>query len=356
MTAPTPTATGRRVDARYDDPLDLVWVAAAQRLGVRIARSAEVYASWDGAGTLTLSTPDDFDADDSLAQLIFHELCHALVAGPSAFTRVDWGLDNTDDRDLVQEHACHRLQAALADRHGLRGLLAVTTTWRPYWDALPADPLAPCDDPALPLALAAWDRARHGPWADTLEAALAATATIAEAVRSFADALPTDSLWRRAEALHPTGARLGPEGARCGDCAWRFRGGRGRAVDRCRRHAGRGAGEQARIDLSWRACDRWEPELGPDACDACGACCREGYHLAPVGAREAAARRHLELLTRDAFGLHLPRPGGRCVALEGGGEAPFRCRIYADRPRACSELPVGGAACLEARRRVGLSR
>ena len=56
----------RTVTARYTDPLEVVWVETARRLGMRLVRSGEVYASWDGAGTLTLSTPDAFDADDLL--------------------------------------------------------------------------------------------------------------------------------------------------------------------------------------------------------------------------------------------------------------------------------------------------
>src|SRR3954470_13387550 len=117
----------REISFGYDDPLDLIWIACARELGLTIERSSEVYAAFDGKRTLTLSAREHFDADDSLAQLIFHELCHALVIDPTAHKRVDWGMENVDARDLTLEHACHRLQAALADRHGLRGLLAVTT-------------------------------------------------------------------------------------------------------------------------------------------------------------------------------------------------------------------------------------
>jgi Fe-S-cluster containining protein len=60
-------------------------------------------------------------------------------------------------------------------------------------------------------------------------------------------------------------------------------------------------------------------------------------------------------VSEDAWGLHLPRPGGHCVALDVGAGG-HRCRVYADRPRACREFAVAGDACLEARRRVGLSR
>src|SRR5690606_12500853 len=122
-----------------------------------------VYAAWDGASVLTLSTPDDFDPDDSLAQLIYHEICHSLIAGPRGRTLPDWGLSNTDDADLVYEHACHRLQAALAMPYGLRDFFAVTTDWRPYWDALPRDTLADGEDPAIPLAREGYRRSQLEP-------------------------------------------------------------------------------------------------------------------------------------------------------------------------------------------------
>lgn len=192
--------TERTPSARYRDPLDEIWLAAAARCGLRVERSAEVYASYDGAGVLTLSTAEHFDADDSLAQLVLHELCHALVQGESALHRPDWGLDNRSDRDLPAEHACHRLQAALLAPHGLRTVLAPTTEHRAYYDALPADPLAAAahpshgDDAVLAAARAGWERAHRGPWADALREALAATAAIAAAVRPFAE---PPSIWRR---------------------------------------------------------------------------------------------------------------------------------------------------------------
>ena len=109
-----PVPVSRVVDRTYADPLDVIWLHAVARLGWRVVRSSEVFAAWDGRSTLTLSTPEHFDADDSLAQLIFHELCHALVEGSEAHRRPDWGLCNRDLRHLDHEHACHRLQAALA--------------------------------------------------------------------------------------------------------------------------------------------------------------------------------------------------------------------------------------------------
>jgi Putative zinc- or iron-chelating domain len=350
----------RTIAHRYRDPVDEIWVAAAQRLGLTIARSDAVYASYDGKGGLTLSDRAHFDPDDSLAQLIFHELCHALVAGDAAMRSPDWGLCNTDGSDLVREHACHRLQAALSARHGLRGFFAVTTDHRGYWDALPADPLAPAAsgdaDPAIELARAAWLRARRGLWAETLQGALAATQRVASAVRPFA---APDSLWRTTRALHRSGFPLGDDPARsCGDCAWLIAPRKGRSAARCRMTRSPLRPSGLRVEQGERACERFESRFGDDACASCGACCREGFDLVPVRAREAMARRHPELLVSDRHGLHVPRPGGRCRALTGNGESaqPYRCSVYADRPRACAQFELGGDACLEARRRVGLSR
>src|SRR5690606_26945440 len=149
----------RHIEHAYGDPLDLVWLGCARELGMRVERSDDVFASWDGAGTLTLTTPAHYDPDDALAPLVLHERCHHLVEGPASWRKPDWGLDNTDDRHRVREHACHRLQAALTDGYGLRAVLAPTTTHRVYYDALPVDPLRPGQDPAIEPAREGWLRA-----------------------------------------------------------------------------------------------------------------------------------------------------------------------------------------------------
>ena len=199
---------GREILLRYDDPLDLVWLHCAERLGMTVVRSREVFAAWDGKGTLTIADERDFDVDDCLAQLIFHEMCHALVAGPEAWTQVDWGLYNRDDRDRDAEFATHRLQAALADRHGLRRFMGPTTEHRSYYDDLPDDPLGPgdpdgpkgmtgqakgADEAIRAAARAGWALAKCAPWSEPLEDALAATAALARALSSAA---PEGSLWR----------------------------------------------------------------------------------------------------------------------------------------------------------------
>ncbi len=179
----------------YIDPVDQIWLCCAQRLGMTVRRSDAVFASWDGVDTLTISTPDGFDPDDSLAQMIFHELCHALVEAPEGMTKTDWGLENIDQRDLVREHACHRLQAALLTPHGLRTLLGPTTEHRPYYDALSLDPLSDDGDPAVGPAREGYRRAIGGEWSESIAGALAATAAVAVAVRAFADG----TLWATVE-------------------------------------------------------------------------------------------------------------------------------------------------------------
>ena len=182
----------RTITKTYTDPLDLVWLHAAAQMGMRVERSAEVNASWDGAGVLTIGTPETLDPDDCLAQMILHEACHALIEGPESVGKLDWGLRNEPDAK-AHEHACLRLQAALADRVGMRAFFASTTVFRAYYDTLPEDPLAASDDLALPMARRGWERATSGPWAEPIDSALRATAAIAAALHG----VPLDdSLWR----------------------------------------------------------------------------------------------------------------------------------------------------------------
>jgi hypothetical protein len=340
----------RIIDSRYDDPLDLIWLHCARSLGYRIVRSDEVYASFDGERTLSLSTRPHFDADDSLAQLVFHELCHALVAGPRRMRKADWGMENVDERDLRAEHACHRVQAALADRHGLRALLAVTTCHRPYWDALPVDPLALGEDPAIEQARDAFQRALADPFWQPLHTALAETARIAEIARAtLAD---QSSLWHRTVPVHKSGFPVATGSDKtCGDCGFSFQ--QGKAL-LCRKTRAMPEQRGKRVAAIDRACVRFEPKLDAESCAACGACCREGFDRVDVRAGDLIKKARPDLVSVDGYGAHLARPRGLCVALT-RESLGYRCQVYAERPRACAEFAIAGDACLSARRRVGLS-
>ena len=188
----------RVIESRYLDPIDAIWLAAARGVGFEVRRSSEVFASVDGAGVLTLGSVDTLDADDCLGQMIFHELCHSLVAGEGGLHRPDWGLPTWNEDlsavDTTYEHAALRLQARLAGVHGLRAVLAPTTDFRAYYDALPQDPLEPTEDPALPLAREALARASRPPWAPHVDAALVATSRVVRVVAALSTGDDSDLL------------------------------------------------------------------------------------------------------------------------------------------------------------------
>jgi hypothetical protein len=332
--------------------IERVWIEAASRCGFRVARTEAAYAATDGCGTIFVGEPHTLDEDDSLAQLVFHELCHALVQGQECWRMPDWGLDNTGDRDGIREQACLRLQARLADRHGLREAMTPTTEWRAYYRALTGDPLSATEggeQEACALARAGLATAERTGLGQVLGWALAETAVLL----SGADV--GKPCGQQRPLGHPLGFELGPANESCGTCAWRYVGGRGTSVDRCRQSAREG-GEGGRVERSFPACDRWE---APVDCTSCGACCREAYHTVSVSVRDPVVWKHPALIVRSGHRWSLLRAGERCAALEGGaageGQA-YRCSIYEDRPRTCRDFERGGRHCLVARRRVGLSR
>ncbi|HHX83465.1 MAG TPA: YkgJ family cysteine cluster protein [Pseudomonadaceae bacterium] len=356
----------RLVRACYQDPADLVWLHAAAALGWTVQRSADVYASWDGRRTLTLASAEYLDADDCLAQMIFHEICHLLVSGEAALSQVDWGLDNTSARDLVFEHATNRLQAALAQAYGLRHFMAVTTVWRSYYDALPHDPLAMGDDPAIAAAREGWQRAAQPPYRAILDAALGATAALAALLRPHA---PPDSLWSFAQERHPVGTNAHADTTlRCSSCAWAIVQRHDKLECRLTRpgcrpasyslaEAGSDTPPAARLDATQSACEYHEAPLSVQDCFQCGACCHRGFDVVELAAGERFAKQHPELVERRSSERYVvPRPNGHCVALQGDGSAAasYLCRHYADRPRSCRDFELGGDACLLARQRCGL--
>jgi hypothetical protein len=337
---------------RYEDPLDRIWSAAAERIGLRIVRVGDAYASTDGRGELRLAESQHLDPDDSLAQMILHELCHWLVQGEAARGERDWGLDNETPRDVPREHACLRVQATLLGRHGLRRFLGPTTDFRAFYDALPADPLAPRSDPTTTLALLALRRADAPPFAPHLTDALLATERVAGATTPFSEDSTPPALadqWALVEAPpapHPTGLPAAPTrpGQTCGTCAWRTE-----PRGTCRQ-----AGSRTRAE--WSACERWEAALD---CQACGACCRAAYDCVQVSRRDPVRKKHPELIVQRGPFLEVRRDGDHCSALReapgAGGSTSYTCTIYDDRPRSCRDFERGGEHCLAARRRLGLS-
>jgi Fe-S-cluster containining protein len=342
----------RVVTYRYIDPLTQVWVGAARRIGLRVIRTPDAYAHSDGRGTLAIGDETTLDADDSLGQMIFHELCHSLVEGEDSFRAVDWGMDNTGPDHDWREHACLRLQWIVTGRYGLRTLFAPTTDFRTtFWSTLSGDVLADRTDRSVQAAIAALRRVNQPPWAPAFTEALAATAQIAQASARFADKDP-DVLWAglgAAPAPHPTGLPAGTRGT-CGDCAWRFE---QRGASRCRQ------ADNAKVDPTWAGCERYEGATEVD-CQTCGACCRAAYHSVEVSRRDPAVKAQPSYIVDRGTYLEVLRSGDRCAALHGGepqGDkvTRYHCVIYDDRPRTCREFTLGSEHCLTARRRVGLS-
>ena len=250
------------------------------------------------------------------------------MQGPANRRCADWGLDNTgaaESRfDEVRERAAVRLQGHLAGGFGLRAHMFPTTVVRPFYEGLPDQPLD-ADEEDVALARAAATRAGHAPFRGAL----------GEALRESALALGI--------SLHRGGAALAD--LACGDCAWRAGSGLCRAADR-----------RIFVAADEQGCARHETALD---CLRCGACCRSGYDAVPAGPRARVVLRHPALVVARDGGFDLGRKTvgdeDRCVALDGPVAGPYACAIYADRPPACADLPVGASACLHARRRVGLS-
>ena len=313
--------------------IDEIWRRVAVRVGFQVTRTTDAYATSDGQGGIAIGATDTLDGDDALAQLVFHELCHAIAEGDASLTQPDWGLDNVPEH-VVREHACLRVQASISDRFGLRAEMAPTTPYRAYYLALPRDPLNGDDDQAIALAAAACARFDASAWRAPIEAALAETAVAMANGRT-----------------HPLGFPLGPTGESCGTCAWAYDGGRGTPVTRCRQSAPAN-GEGARTARSHPACVYWEPVVD---CRTCGACCREAYHSVTVSMRDPVVWQEPDLIVRHGPRFEIRREGARCAALKVEGPASYTCAIYDHRPRPCREFAAGGRHCLDARRRVGLS-
>ena len=301
---------------------DGIWIECAARLGLPVERGGDAYVHFDGRA-LRIAGDADLDEDDSLAQLILHEICHWLVEGPGARHAADWGLDNTTDGDRERELAAVRLQAHLAGAHGLRGALFPTTIVRAFYQSLGADALGHAGaSPSTALARAAAERAAKKPFAPALDEALAATA------RALGVALHRRS-----------GHALAADGRACGDCAWRTESGF------CRQASSRFA-----VATDEPACVRHEPALD---CGDCAACCRGAFDSVTVSPRDLVRRARPDLVVERGSYRELARAGDRCAALYGSG--PYNCSIYEERPRTCRDFEIGGRHCLTARKRLGLT-
>src|SRR5204863_4592341 len=159
-TAPSPLAT---------PAIDEIWRRVAARVGFQLTRTTAAYAASDGQGGIAIGETETLDGDDALAQLVFHELCHAITEGDASLRQPDWGLDNVPEH-VVREQACLRVQASLADRFGLRAEMAPTTPFRAYYQALPRDPLAGrAGDDAIGFATAACARFDASAWRAPIE-------------------------------------------------------------------------------------------------------------------------------------------------------------------------------------------
>jgi len=122
--------------------LDAAWTHFLSARGASIERTDACFVAWLGETcTLLVAHDKDLDADDTLAQIILHELCHHLVEGTQSWQEDDWGLNNQTDDHLYREYAALRLQAAILARPLLRQYLQPTTDHRWFYEALREDPL-----------------------------------------------------------------------------------------------------------------------------------------------------------------------------------------------------------------------
>ncbi len=286
----------RFITSRYSDPLDTTWLSLATHFGLRIERDDRAFASSDGSGRLTIATQAALDADDCLAQMIFHEICHAIAQGDRAWTETDWGLAAEGKQSLLQEHTCLRLQHALAKRHGLELVLAPTTEHRAFYDALGEQSFGA--DESSDAARQALARASAPPFFPHVDRALERTAELARLVREIA----------------------------------------------------RDAGDDSSLLL---ARVRDAPDAGFD-CHVCGACCREAFDVVELAANDPFTHHHPDLCVRHEGRIELRRPGGRCLGLANDRES-YHCSVYTTRPETCRDFTRGSVNCREARLRVGLS-
>lgn len=154
------------------------WKNFLQLQGWSVQRTDDCFVSWQSEGAiLWVANEADLDADDTLAQIILHELCHHLVEGTDSHQQDDWGLNNMTDDDLPNEYAALRLQAAILGTPLQRQYLQPTTDHRWFYEALGDQPLtqenhATTDPKSILLAQKGWKTWLGWPQRTALQALL----------------------------------------------------------------------------------------------------------------------------------------------------------------------------------------
>ena len=73
-----------------------------------------------------------------------------------------------------------------------------------------------------------------------------------------------------------------------------------------------------------------------------------------VGRRDPFVRSHPERLVEVDGRLNVRRRAGICGCLQPDA-GTWPCAVYSDRPKTCREFAAGGANCIDARVRLGLT-
>ena len=113
--------------------IEAVWRAAVEQLGFAVVRTNEAYATSDGRGAIAIGVDAALDGDDAFAQLVFHELCHAITQGQAAMRNLIGGSTTFPSTSFASTPACgcrrrsHR-RSACARRWPRRRRIARTTT------------------------------------------------------------------------------------------------------------------------------------------------------------------------------------------------------------------------------------
>ncbi len=143
--------------------LDPYWLSLMSQFGFKVVRAANGWVTYDGSGTIAVVPNNELDPDDTLAQILLHELIHHFVQGQSSYDSPDWGLDNTTEKHVVNEHAALLMQAALLDIYGLRNILIPTTDFRSFYEHIPLPAPASTESEAQRMASRGLNRLMNHP-------------------------------------------------------------------------------------------------------------------------------------------------------------------------------------------------